>query len=121
MSKKGYDGQEKPCPEGWKESYNKKGWEYVQWWRVTVFGARAKTCIDHLSKGDWVHFEGRMAGTVVDGVMNPTVWAGRDGAQHASYELVANDVEFLGKSADGGSRASQASDIDDIDPQNIPF
>jgi len=125
MSKNDFGGKEKPCPEGWHESYNGKGWEYVQWWRVTVFGKRAETCYNYLTKGSWVAFHGRMNGTVADGVMSPTVWEGRDGSAHAGYELVADEVEFLGKNPDSDMPHAEqhqgAPRQDEIDPQNIPF
>lgn len=123
MSKTGFDGKEKPCPNGWKESYNGKGYEVTQWWKVTMFGKPAETCMKYLDKGSWIYFEGRMSGTAQDGAMAPTVWEGKDGKTHASYEMIANKFEFVGGKSEGGERdGTDKSAQEDDDPvNNIPF
>lgn len=124
MSKTDRSGKAVTCPKGWKESYNQRGWECVQWWRVTVFGARAETCRDHLDKGSWAYFEGRMGGTPNDGTMYPNVWQAADGSYRANYELVASNVEFLGKATSSESEPAEHSaetQTDEIEPENIPF
>ena len=56
------NGQEVPCPEGWKESFNGRNWELTTWWRVTAWRQLAETCNQFLMKGRTVYVEGEVTG-----------------------------------------------------------
>jgi single-strand DNA-binding protein len=100
LSKSLPGGGERPCPEGWKESYNGRNWEMTTWWRVTCWRGLAETVNQYLSKGRQVFVEGEVAGDVVNGSQNPRVWTGNDGVARASFELTARTVKFLGGRGD---------------------
>jgi len=100
ISKKMFDGSERPCPNGWKESYNGRNWEVTIWWRVTCWRGLAETVNQYLSKGRLVFVEGEVAGEAVNGVLNHRVWTGNDGVARASFELTARTVRFLGGRGD---------------------
>ena len=89
-------GGDRPCPQGWKESYNGKNWESTIWWRVTCWRGLAETVNQYLSKGRQVYVEGLISGETVDGTQNPRVWTGNDGVARASYEVTASTIKFLG-------------------------
>ena len=104
ISKTKFDGSERPCPQGWKESYNGRNWEITTWWRVTCWRGLAETVNQYLSKGQQVFVEGQVSGEAADGKQEPRVWQGNDGSHRASFELTARTVKFLG-SRDGGGGA----------------
>ena len=107
------NGNERPMPAGWKESYNGRGYELTTWWDVTCWRGLAETVNKFLSKGRQVFVEGTVKGEAVDGNQNPRVWTGQDGVARASFELTAQTVKFLGSAGDGAS-----SDEDD---GGLPF
>ena len=103
ISKTTRDGSERPCPQGWKESYNGKSWELTTWWRVTCWRGLAETVNQYLTKGQQVFVEGIVGGDAADGTQNPRVWTGNDGVARASFELTANTVKFLGSRGEAGA------------------
>lgn len=114
------------CPEGWKESFNKKAWEQTVWWRVTTWRKLAEICNEFLAKGRTVYIEGEMNGSTVNGSLNPRVWTGSDGVAKASFEITARVVKFMG----GGRNEETQSDTSqeqeppghqDEDDAGIPF
>ena len=100
-SKNGPNG-ERPCPTGWKDSYNGKNWELTTWWRVTCWRGLAEAVNQYVSKGRQVFVEGEIRGEAVDGRQNPRVWTGQDGVARASFEVTARSVKFLGGRGEGG-------------------
>ena len=90
------NGQEVPCPAGWKESYNGRNWELTTWWRVTAWRQLAETCNQFLHKGSQVYVEGEIKGETNNGTQNPRVWTGNDGTPRASFEITARMVRFIG-------------------------
>ncbi len=89
-------GGERPCPQGWKESYNGRNWEVTTWWRVTCWRGLAETVNQYLSKGQQVFVEGRVSGEAMDGTLRPRVWQANDGTHRANFEITAQTVKFLG-------------------------
>jgi single-strand DNA-binding protein len=96
ISKKKFDGSERPCPAGWKESYNGRNWEVTTWWRVTCWRNLAETVNQYVTKGNQIFVEGIVQGEPTDGTLRPRVWTGNDGIARASFELTARDIKFLG-------------------------
>ena len=92
------------------------------WFNVTVFGAQAEACNTYLKKGRPVLVEGHLeAGD--DG--NPRVYEKKDGGHGASYDLVAESVEFLGggNNGDGNGKKDKDADAAPSAPseEDIPF
>ncbi len=112
------------CPEGWKESYNGKGWTLTTWWRVTVWRKMAEVCNQFLSKGAQVYLEGEMSGDKVNGVKNPRVWTGNDGIPRASFEITARTVKFIGGRSQGESSSGEGLQEPPpgfVEDESIPF
>lgn len=95
-------GSPRPCPQGWKESYNGRNWEVTTWWRVTFWRGLAETVNSYVSKGQQIFVEGTVSGEAVDGNLNPRVWTGQDGVARASFELKATTFKFVG-AREGGA------------------
>ena len=96
-------GDERPCPTGWKESYNGRNWEVTTWWRVTCWRGLAETVNQYVTRGSQVYVEGRVSGEATEGNLNPRVWQGNDGTYRASFELTAQTVRFLGGRGDAAA------------------
>jgi single-strand DNA-binding protein len=79
------------------------------WFRVAVFGAQAPACAKYLSKGRQVMVEGRLKADPTTG--GPVTWERQDGTIGASFEVIADDVTFL-----GGGEAQERAKADEKDP-----
>ena len=101
ISKSLPNGGERPCPQGWRESYNGRSWEVTTWWRVTCWRGLAETVNQYVSKGMLVFVEGAVQGEANDGTVNPRIWTGNDGVARASFELTARTVKFLSRAGEG--------------------
>lgn len=77
--------------------------EEIAWFRVSVWGRQAETCNEFLRKGSLVLAEGRLT---ADKSGNPKIWTGKDGMPHASFEITAELVRFLGGKGKTGDSAS---------------
>ena len=108
---------ERPCPQGWKESYNGRHWEITTWWNITCWRGLAETTNRYLSKGRLVQVEGTVKGEAEGGTLRPRVWTGNDGVSRASFELTARNVLFLGGGGDNGAAPGQEEEEGD----ELPF
>ncbi len=59
---------------------------------ITVWGKQGENCTEYLNKGSGVFVEGRL---------NMQSWETQDGQKRNKLEVVANVVQFLGKSGSG--------------------
>ena len=64
--------------------------EETTWHRIVVWGQLAETCAKYLEKGSTVAVLGRLVNRE---------WKDKDGADQHSTEIVAEDVQFLSRSA----------------------
>ncbi len=89
--------------------------EETTWFKVAVWGKSAEACDKYLHKGSRVLVEGRLkAGS-------PTVYQRDDGQWAASYEVNADNVQFLsGKDETVRSYADDATGDYNAD-DDIPF
>lgn len=81
--------------------------EDTQWHRVVVWGKQAEHCERYLAKGRQVYVEGRL---------QTRKWEDKSGAERYTTEVVAQNVQFLGK-REGG----QQSSAPDFGDDSIPF
>jgi len=95
-------GGERPCPTGWKESFNGKNWELTTWWRVTCWRGLGEMVNQYLTKGSQVFVEGELRGDMRDGQQWPRIYTANDGTVRASnYEITARNLKFLGGREEG--------------------
>ena len=109
VSKTKADGSERPCPKGWKESYNGKNWELTTWWRATAWHKMAENVAQYQEKGSQVFVECVLNGEAVDGYQNPRVWTGKDGIARASNEVTVHTIKFLGGKGGNGNGGATTS------------
>jgi single-strand DNA-binding protein len=114
--------KDRPCPQGWKESYNGTHWELTTWWKVSAWRQLAETINQYVHKGMLVFVEGEVNGEAADGSLHPRVWEGRDGITRASFEITTHNVKFLG-SADASreDRPAQGEQTAPYDDNDDPF
>ncbi len=78
----------------------KQGEEWVdhtEWHNIVVFGRRAELCGEYLQKGSQVYVEGRI---------QTRKWEDRDGNTRYTTEIVGLDVQFLGRTRQGGGQGA---------------
>jgi len=98
----------------WTDSQGVKK-EEVAFIKVVVWGKMAKNCGKYLSKGSPVFVEGRL---------KQQSWETDAGEKRSSLEVVAQNVQFLGRpanEADGVRLESDNSSADKDEGENIPF
>lgn len=78
----------------------------TEWFNVVVWNKQAESCNQYLSKGSLVYVEGRL---------HTRSWGGQNGQKHYRTEVIANQVIFLDKRQEGGSKEPWG------DPEDIPF
>ena len=92
------------------------GWEdRTEWVRVTVFGARAESLSNLLTKGMRVY---------VDGRLEARPWTTKDGDIRAGLEITANDVEFASARNENGQQgrpSPAAAAQGQTDDSDLPF
>ncbi|MFA5069595.1 MAG: single-stranded DNA-binding protein [Candidatus Omnitrophota bacterium] len=74
--------------------------------RVVVWSKRAEICAQYLVKGSSVFVEGRL---------QSRTWQGQDGQKHSTTEIVADNVQFIGKPKKD-IQAAQAGRSDSQEP-----
>lgn len=88
----------------------------VDFFSVTAWRKLAEIISEHKSKGDPILVEGRL---------KYSSWEAQDGSKRSKVDVVAENVQFLGRNANGGSGASSPSEPvsqeEDEDFDSIPF
>ncbi len=88
------------------------------WFRVAAWGRQAETCNQYLRRGGRVLVEGRLNPDRQSG--GPRLFQRQDGSWGASYEVVAQSVQFLSTrsedeaidtNSDTGNREPEVDDI----------
>lgn len=109
------------CNRRWTDRNTNQPQEEVTWFRVSVWGAQAEAANQYLRKGRQVLIEGRLRPDPNTG--GPRLWTRNDGSMAASFEVVADRVQFLGSngndnSSDGHNTETASSKYEEDD---IPF
>ena len=108
--------------ETWKDKTTGEKKEATEWHRISAFGKLAEIMLQYLKKGSQVYIEGKLKTSKYQ----------KDGVDHYSTDIVADEMKMLGgkPSGDGsqGSSAQQASapqgayaPQNTIVDDNIPF
>lgn len=71
--------------KNWKDNTGTKQ-EHTEWHRIAVWGKRAETCGQYLSKGKQVYVEGEI---------KTQKWQDKDGKDRYTTSIQAYDVKFL--------------------------
>jgi len=92
-----------------KWTQNEQPREETTWYRISAWRSLAELCNQYVHKGMQIMVAGRV---------NASAYIGKDGEAHASLELVATDVQFLGRrgenDGDDQAQAGAAREQDDL-------
>ncbi len=88
------------------------------WWRVSVWGKQAENVNQYLRRGSKVLIVGRMIPDPATG--GPRIWTRQDGTAGASFEVTANQVQFLSSRGED-AMAGDAAGAPPADDNEIPF
>lgn len=84
--------------------------EEVSFIRVVVWARRAEVCNEYLRKGSPVFVEGRL---------QSRSWEAQDGTKRSSLEVIANNVQFLGRGS-GAPREAEAVQLPEEPMEEAP-
>lgn len=106
----------------WTNSQTGQPTDETTWFRVSVWGRQAETANQYLSRGRRVLIEGRLRPDPQTG--GPRTYTRQDGTVGASFEITAENIQFLGGREDGmsgGSDADYDSGGSAVEEDEIPF
>lgn len=72
----------------WKDKTTGERKELTEWHRIKTFGNLAQNCAEHLKRGRQVYVEGEI---------RSSKYNDKDGVERTSYDIIADEVKFLGK------------------------
>ena len=79
--------------------------EDTEWHRITCFNGLARVVAQHATKGMLVSVRGRI---------HNSKWTDKDGIDRYGYEIIADDVQFLGRPKQPSEPAEAANEDDDL-------
>ena len=105
----------------WTDKTTGQPQEETTWFRVSVWGRQAETANQYLARGRQVLIEGHLRPDPNTG--GPKLFTRQDGSVGASFELVADRVQFLGANGDavGGNGATAEPYATAYEADDIPF
>ena len=90
--------------ESYKDKHGEKQ-KKTEWHRIVMYNKLAEIAGEYLKKGSKVYLEGRL---------QTRKWTDKQGAEHYTTEIIANEMKMLGSNAN----ASKQTNDDEID---VPF
>jgi single-strand DNA-binding protein len=103
----------------WTDRASGEPREETTWFRVSAWRRLAETANQYLSKGRRVLVEGRLRADPQTG--GPRLWTGQDGSVRASYEVTADNIQFLGGREEGGYEEDESGYEESAEEDEIPF
>ena len=79
--------------ESWKDRETGEAQERTEWHRIVLFGKLGEIASQYLKKGSQVYFEGKI---------KTNKWQDQGGIDRYTTEIVANEMEMLGRRSDAG-------------------
>ena len=80
--------------ESWKNRETGEAQERTEWHRIVVFGKLGEIASQYLKKGSQAYFEGKI---------RTSKWQDQAGVDRYTTEVIANEMEMLGRRADAES------------------
>ena len=82
--------------ESWKDRETGEAQQRTEWHRIVIFGKLAEIASQYLKKGSQAYFEGRI---------RTNKWQDQGGNDRYTTEIVANEMQMLGKRDDARQSA----------------
>ena len=83
--------------ESWKDKQTGEQKDRTEWHRITFYGRLAEIAGEYLKKGSQVYIEGKLRTRTYE----------KEGQTHYSTEIIADNMQMLGRPAQGGQSQSQ--------------
>ena len=80
--------------ENWKDRQTGEQQERTEWHRIVMFGKLAEIAQQYLKKGSQAYFEGRI---------QTSKWQDESGNDRYTTEIIANEMQMLGRKPQNGS------------------
>jgi single-strand DNA-binding protein len=77
----------------------------TEWHRVTCFNGLGRVVAQHAARGMHVSVRGRI---------HNSKWTDKDGVDRYGYEIIADDVQFLGRPKQSGQLSETADENEDL-------
>ena len=87
--------------ENWKDKQTGEQQERTEWHRVKFFGRLAEIAGEYLKKGRQVYIEGSI---------RSSKYTDKDGIERWSTDIIANEMQMLGGSGEGGGARSAGAE-----------
>jgi single-strand DNA-binding protein len=87
--------------ESWKDKATDEWHEKVEWHRIVAWRHLAERAEKHLAKGKQVYIEGKL---------ETRKWQGKDGQDRYTTEIIARELQVLGKKDEAGGDESSKFD-----------
>jgi len=100
--------------DSWKDKGTGEKREKTEWHRIVFFGRLAEIANEYLKKGSQVY---------VEGSLQTRKWTDKDGNDRYTTEVVAQNMQMLGR-ANGGSSGSASyseAEMESLGLPEIPF
>ena len=104
--------------EQWKDKKTGDQKERTEWHKIAFFGRLAEIAAEYLRKGSQVYVEGKL---------RTRKWQDRDGNDHWTTEVIADELQMLGGPTQSsnkqfkGSDVNPPKDVQDVYDDDIPF
>lgn len=85
--------------ESWKDKQTGETQERTEWHRVVFFNRLAEIVSEYLRKGSQIYVEGRL---------QTKKWQDKNGQDRYTTEVIANEMQMLGRASDAPPRDSSA-------------
>jgi len=79
--------------ESWKNRETGEAQQHTEWHRIVIFGKLGEIASKYLAKGSRAYFEGKI---------KTNKWQDQDGNSRYTTEIVASQMEMLGRPGDNG-------------------
>lgn len=105
----------------WTDQESGQPQEEVTWFRVSVWGRQAEAANQYLKCGRQVLIEGRLRPDPHSG--GPALYTRGDGTVGASFEMIAERVQFLSGNGEGnGARSGESQEDEEVyEGDEMPF
>lgn len=111
----------------WTDNQTGQPVDETTWFRVSVWGRRAETANQYLSRGRKVMIEGRLRPDPNTG--GPRTYVRQDGTVGTSFELTADNITFLGGREEAQQSGAPTPDVGSgagyhnqpVEEDDIPF
>jgi single-strand DNA-binding protein len=99
--------------KGYKLKSGKEVPDRTEWHNIMLWGGLAETAEKYIKKGMQVYIEGK--------IQNRS-WADKEGITHYITEVVASDLQMLGKREEGSKAGNQSTSINTkVIDNDLPF